>query len=155
MCHIIGLAYPAYASARTLEEPTSLERTARLAYWLRYWSVLACVSTAEAAAGQRFPGYYHAKLLLLLWLQSRRYQGAARLYCLLLRPALDKLRPSTEAFLARASAFAERPHTAAVAWSLHSLLASIPVVEWFVRFQPSEDSDPASAATRRRRNLLS
>ena len=57
---------------------------------------------------QRFPGYHHVKLLLLLWLQSRRYQGAARLFRLLLRPALHQLRPSTEAFLARAAALAVR-----------------------------------------------
>jgi len=70
--------------------------------------VLACVSAAEAAFVQRFPGYHHVKLLLLLWLQSRRYQGAARLFRLLLRPALHQLRPSTEAFLARAAALAVR-----------------------------------------------
>ena len=78
----------------------------------RYWCALACVSVVEAAAGpQRFPGYHHAKLLLLLWLQSARYQGAARLYRLLLRPALEKLRPSMEAFLARAAALAVRTCT--------------------------------------------
>ena len=74
----------------------------------RYWCVLACVSAAEAAFVQRFPGYHHVKLLLLLWLQSRRYQGAARLFRLLLRPALHQLRPGTEAFLARAAALAVR-----------------------------------------------
>ena len=73
--------------------------------------MLACVSAAEAAAGQRFPGYHHAKLLLLVWLLSSRYQGAARVYRLLLRPALAKLRPSTEAFLERAGAFAVCPAT--------------------------------------------
>lgn len=78
----------------------------------RYWCALACVSVIESAAGpQRFPGYHHAKLLLLLWLQSARYQGAARLYRLLLRPALEKLRPSMEAFLARAAALAVRTCT--------------------------------------------
>ncbi len=74
----------------------------------RYWCVLACVSAAEAAFVQRFPGYHHVKLLLLLWLQAKRYQGAARLFRLLLRPALHQLRPSTEAFLARAAALAVR-----------------------------------------------
>ena len=32
------------------------------------------MSTAEAATSQRFPGYHHAKLLLLAWLLSSRYQ---------------------------------------------------------------------------------
>ena len=71
--------------------------------------MLACISAAEAATSQRFPGYHHAKLLLLAWLLSSRYQGAARVYRLLLRPALARLRPSTEAFLERASALAVRP----------------------------------------------
>ena len=35
-------------------------------------------------------------------------QGAERVYRLLLRPALARLRPSTEAFLERASALAVR-----------------------------------------------
>lgn len=70
--------------------------------------MLACVSAAEAAASQRFPGYHHAKLLLLAWLLSEKYQGTARVFRLLLRPALARLRPSTEAFLERASALAVR-----------------------------------------------
>lgn len=87
----------------------------------RYWCALACVSVIEAAAGpQRFPGYHHAKLLLLLWLQSARYQGAARLYRLLLRPALEKLRPSMETFLAQAAALAVLTCTAFEHW-LHVL----------------------------------
>ena len=48
-----------------------------------------------------------------------------------------------------------RPHAAAFAESVHRVLASIPVVEWFVRSPPPEDADAASATPRRRRNLLS
>ena len=35
----------------------------------------------EAFLTQRFPGYYHLKLLLLLWLQSKRYSRPPFVMC--------------------------------------------------------------------------
>ena len=43
----------------------------------------------------------------------------------------------------------ERPEAAAAAQSVHSVLASIPVVEWFVRSPPPDDA-PAAPRSRRR-----
>lgn len=43
----------------------------------------------------------------------------------------------------------ERPEAAAAAHSVHSVLASIPVVEWFVRSPPPDDA-PAAPRSRRR-----
>lgn len=57
----------------------------------------------EAVFTQRFPGYYHIKLLLLLWLQCKRYQGARRLYTEFLRPLLRKAQPKVDAVLSKAS----------------------------------------------------
>jgi len=48
----------------------------------------------------------------------------------------------------------ERPEAAAAAQTVHSLLASIPVLEWFVRSPPPPEDAPSTARSRRR-NLIS
>ncbi len=100
MCSMAaGMAYPAYASCKALDSGSSSEKS----HWLAYWLAFGGVSALEACMAQRFPGYYHLKLLLLLWLQSRRYQGAWRLYIELIRPLYCKLRPQVDAVLHQAA----------------------------------------------------
>jgi hypothetical protein len=99
---VAGLIYPAYATCKALDQPASPEKS----HWLCYWLVFGGITAVEAFATQRFPGYHHVKLLLLLWLQSRRYQGARRLYVEFLRPLFRKARPKVDAALSRASAWA-------------------------------------------------
>lgn len=71
MCsQVVGLAYPAYATCKALDQPASAEK----AHWLCYWLAFGGLTAVEGLVTQRFPGYYHLKFLLLLWLQSRRYQ---------------------------------------------------------------------------------
>ena len=53
----------------------------------------------EALAAPSFPGYHHIKLLLLLWLQSKRYRGAWRLYVELLRPLFKQVQPHVDGTL--------------------------------------------------------
>ena len=100
MCSIAaGVGYPAYASCKALDSGSSSEKS----HWLAYWLAFGGVSAVEACLAQRFPGYYHLKLLLLLWLQSRRYQGAWRLYIEFIRPLYRKLRPQADASLHQAA----------------------------------------------------
>lgn len=56
--------------------------------------------------------------------------------------------------LARQCFAQERPEAAAVAQSAHSVLASFPLLEWFVRSPPPPEDAPTAARTRRR-NLIS
>jgi hypothetical protein len=91
----VGLAYPAYATCRALEATGAFERP----HWLCYWLAFGGISAVEALASPSFPGYSHAKLLLLLWLQSKRYQGARRLYVDLLRPLIRQMQPHVDALL--------------------------------------------------------
>ena len=100
MCSIVaGVGYPAYASCKALDSGSSSEKS----HWLAYWLAFGGISAVEACLAQRFPGYYHLKLLLLLWLQSRRYQGAWRLYIEFIRPVYRKLRPQADASLHQAA----------------------------------------------------
>lgn len=100
MCSIVaGVGYPAYASCKALDSGSSSEKS----HWLAYWLAFGGVSAVEACLAQRFPGYYHFKLLLLLWLQSRRYQGAWRLYIEFIRPLYRKLRAQADASLHKAA----------------------------------------------------
>ena len=64
----------------------------------------------EALAAPSFPGYHHVKLLLLLWLQSRHYRGAWRLYVGLLRPLVKKLQPHVDGTLQQLSDIMVREH---------------------------------------------
>ncbi len=48
----------------------------------------------------RVPYYHAVKLLLLIWLQSPAYKGAARLYVEGLRPWLARVQPQLDDFLA-------------------------------------------------------
>ena len=107
MCSIAaGMVYPAYASCKALDGGPSTEKS----HWLAYWIAFGGVSAVEAFLTQRFPGYYHLKLLLLLWLQSKRYQGAWRLYIEFIRPLYRKLKPKTDAALTQAASVLVSPH---------------------------------------------
>ena len=105
MCSIAaGMVYPAYASCKALDGGTPGEKS----HWLAYWIAFGGVSAVEAFLTQRFPGFYHLKLLLLLWLQSKRYQGAWRLYIEFIRPLYRKLKPDADAALTRAASILVR-----------------------------------------------
>jgi hypothetical protein len=100
-----GLVYPAYATCKALDQAATSEKS----HWLCYWLAFGGVSALEGVFTQRFPGYYHIKLLLLVWLQSRRYQGARRLYTEFLRPLVRKARPKVDNALSKATAWTVRP----------------------------------------------
>jgi len=68
-------------------------------HWLCYWLAFGGLTTVESLVTQRFPVYYHLKFLLLLWLQSRRYQGARRLYTEFVRPLVRKVEPRIDSVL--------------------------------------------------------
>ena len=75
MCSIAaGIVYPVYASCKALDGGSAPEKS----HWLAYWVAFGGFSALEAFLTQRFPGYYHLKLLLLLWLQSKRYSRPLR-----------------------------------------------------------------------------
>ncbi|KAK9917558.1 hypothetical protein WJX75_005753 [Coccomyxa subellipsoidea] len=134
-CQVVGLAYPAYATCKALDQPASAEK----AHWLCYWLAFGGLTAVEGLVTQRFPGYYHLKFLLLLWLQSRRYQGARRLYTEFVRPLIRKAEPKIDAVLTQASTLKERSDVKAVGDHFDQTLAKIPVLEWFVR-PPADDS---------------
>ena len=91
----MGLAYPAYATCKALEVTGAPERP----HWLCYWLAFGGISAVEALTAPSFPGYSHIKLLLLLWLQSKQYQGARRLYVEFLRPLIRQMQPHVDALL--------------------------------------------------------
>ncbi|QDZ25301.1 hypothetical protein HOP50_16g78490 [Chloropicon primus] len=119
-CLLVGAAYPVYRTFKALER-RSIRASSReggssgtnpLEQWLgggvegdrqdclTYWSVFGCVSMAEAGAEplfQMFPWYYHCKLGLLVWMQSKR--GAEKLYREYMRPLLLKHENTVDAAL--------------------------------------------------------
>ncbi|KAL0583625.1 hypothetical protein ABG067_006438 [Albugo candida] len=78
-CYIIGFGFPAHSVILTLHRSNQLKR---YEWWLCYYIVLASVEYTYYGVEQAFswmPLFYHAKLLILLWLQFPYFQGAQRL----------------------------------------------------------------------------
>lgn len=124
---MLGTAYPIYSSLALLEsDALPAEREREAAQWLTYWAVFGVLCAAEQLFEKKPWGYYHIKLLFLIWLQSSRYQvestslghqttalcsrcylsltllelqGARRLYVTFLRPLILQHMPQIEAML--------------------------------------------------------
>uniref|UniRef100_A0A7S2YWL1 HVA22-like protein n=1 Tax=Chloropicon laureae TaxID=464258 RepID=A0A7S2YWL1_9CHLO len=95
-CFVVGCAYPVYRTFKALERRRFLFDNSREGA-LTYWSVFGCLNMAEAASEpffQWFPWYFHCKLGLLIWLQSRN--GAEKMYREFLRPLLRKHEESVD-----------------------------------------------------------
>ncbi|KAK9860326.1 hypothetical protein WJX84_000780 [Apatococcus fuscideae] len=79
------------------------------------------------------PGYYHAKLLFLLWLQLPQYQGARRLYQQFLRPYLAEHEEWVDARLATVQGLLVRPELVSMASSFRKSMKGAPVIGWFLQ----------------------
>lgn len=91
--------------------------------------------------------YYHAlKLLLLVWLQSPSYEGAARLYVEGMRPWLATWQPTLDDFLASMLRSLRRPELSLLAEGVHRFAAATPFLEWFVRGPGGQRPPPRRAA---------
>ncbi|CAM9409834.1 unnamed protein product [Chrysoparadoxa australica] len=80
-CTVVGLMYPALASAKVAvqRDDSGLEQ------WLTYWIVASLLAVIEVlmdfvAYWGWLPLYYELKLAFLIWLTLPRYQGASWLY---------------------------------------------------------------------------
>lgn len=144
-CAVAGVAYPAYASFLAVEKLNVRGNGADAGKWLTYWGVFATFSVAERLLEKLLvwvPYYSTLKLALLLWLQLPRYQGASRLYHQFVRPAMRKVYPTVDHLLLLAQLHLRRPEVAAFGEMLHSGLARIPGLEWFVRGPDGRRSVP-------------
>ncbi|KAH7297901.1 hypothetical protein KP509_25G017600 [Ceratopteris richardii] len=86
-CIVGGLALPAYCSFRAIELKDKTEQE----HWLFYWTVYGCLSSGEILSDRLFswlPGYYHAKLAFLMWLQLPVRNGSRRLLLSYISPVL-------------------------------------------------------------------
>lgn len=88
-CGVGGLAFPVYSSFKAIELRNTLEQK----HWLLYWTAYGCFNAVENILDKLLswlPGYYHAKLMLLIWLQSPLSNGACHLLTWYLRPPMIK-----------------------------------------------------------------
>ncbi|KAI5081590.1 hypothetical protein GOP47_0001333 [Adiantum capillus-veneris] len=86
-CIVGGLAIPAYSSFRAIESKDTAEQE----QWLFYWTVYGCLSAGEVLSDRLLswlPGYYHAKLAFLMWLQLPLKNGSRQLISKYFRPPL-------------------------------------------------------------------
>lgn len=133
-CTAVGLLYPAYCSLKAVEARPPNTRESKK--WLVYWSVYGLLTAAERPLDRvlQWVPYYHAvKLLLLVWLQSPAYEGAARLYVEGLRPWLARVQPQLDDFLAALLRSLRRPELQMLSEGLHQFASHTPFLEWFVR----------------------
>ncbi|KAH7425252.1 hypothetical protein KP509_11G046400 [Ceratopteris richardii] len=88
-CVIGGLGFPVYSSFKAIESKDKSEQE----QWLCYWTAYGCFTTVETLSDKLlswFPGYYHAKLLVLIWLQLPLSNGARHILKSYLGPFLHK-----------------------------------------------------------------
>lgn len=87
---LVGLVFPMYASIGALpcKEQVSDKSIALARRWLQYWLVFtlfrAVHSTATMVVGGLIPFWYHAELLLIMWLQLPLFQGASKIHARML-----------------------------------------------------------------------
>ncbi|KUF95893.1 pectin lyase F [Phytophthora nicotianae] len=78
-CSLMGFGFPAYVTIGVLGE----KRTRRYEWWIAYFSVAVTVDYLITAIGREIgwlPLFYHAKLLVMMWLQFPYFQGAERIF---------------------------------------------------------------------------
>mmetsp|Transcript_12421 Transcript_12421/g.30526 ORF Transcript_12421/g.30526 Transcript_12421/m.30526 type:complete len:193 (-) Transcript_12421:450-1028(-) len=104
-CAGVGVVYPAYQSFKAIEDKKNAKQDDE--QWLTYWAIFGLASLLEASVDEilaKAPYYYHAKLVLLLWLQMPNTQGARQLYTKYLRPPLVKYQPKIDIVLNKVTA---------------------------------------------------
>ncbi|DAZ98812.1 TPA: hypothetical protein N0F65_000968 [Lagenidium giganteum] len=78
-CLLVAFGFPAYITMGTLAQ----QRTRSYEWWLLYFTVAVSVEYVITAIGAAFswlPLFYHAKLLLMLWLQFPYFRGAQKMF---------------------------------------------------------------------------
>lgn len=78
-CMLVGFGFPAYVTMGALAEKTAR----RYEWWLSYFCVAVALDYVVSAAGSELswlPLFYHAKLLLMMWLQFPYFRGAQKLF---------------------------------------------------------------------------
>lgn len=78
-CLLVGFGFPAYVTMGALAEKTAR----RYEWWLSYFCVAVAVDYLVTAIGDALwwlPLFYHAKLLLMMWLQFPYFRGAERIF---------------------------------------------------------------------------
>ncbi|KAG5192968.1 TB2/DP1, HVA22 family-domain-containing protein [Tribonema minus] len=82
---LVAFVYPAYASFKTIDTPSSHESET----WLTYWIVFAAVGIVEPIAWPLLnviPLYQFVKMGFLVWCYNPRTRGASTIYRQVLRP---------------------------------------------------------------------
>lgn len=88
-CVVGGLVFPVYSSFKAIELNDKLEQE----HWLLYWTAYGCFNAVENLSDKLLywlPGYYHVKLVFLIWLQLPLSNGARNIVMNYLRPLLLK-----------------------------------------------------------------
>ncbi|KAI8085774.1 TB2/DP1, HVA22 family-domain-containing protein [Gilbertella persicaria] len=91
----IAWIYPAYASFKAIESPSTEDDT----QWLTYWTVVGFAQMIEYFSDillYWFPFYYTFKVVFILWLILPQFKGAHIAYVCVLRPFLLGAQPEIE-----------------------------------------------------------
>lgn len=135
-CTTVEFIYPSYASFKALELSVLHDNHEEAIRWLNYWAIIGIFTAIERILHKPLhyiPYYPTLKVAFLLWLQLPRYSGAYRLTNRFVRPFLKQVHPYVDAFMASLATYVNTPEVTAVVNMVHEVLASFPVLEWFVR----------------------
>lgn len=97
--HLVGFAYPAYASFKVIESKDVRDD----AQWLTYWVIFALFSLVEPFSDILlwwFPFYYSVKIMALLFCQLPQFNGAQYVYIHYAKPWFERTAPFIESQVA-------------------------------------------------------
>mmetsp|Transcript_163 Transcript_163/g.247 ORF Transcript_163/g.247 Transcript_163/m.247 type:complete len:185 (-) Transcript_163:67-621(-) len=107
-CTILGVIYPALASAKAAVQ----EDNEAYEQWMTYWivaSILALIQIfTDMTLASWLPFYLELKVFLLIWLVLPKYQGAAQLYIKVVNPWLTHYEDTIDGHLDQAQSKAAR-----------------------------------------------
>eukprot|EP01041_Mallomonas_annulata_P010082 gene10082-21013_t len=117
ICHIVGFAYPFYATLRSLETQGSHDTTQWLIYWVVY-GLFGCLEAFIDLFLFWVPFYYPLKLSFLLWCMLPQFRGATYLYETFIQDIFKAHEDKIDAALSKVDASGVFDAAAAVASSV-------------------------------------
>eukprot|EP01025_Chloroclados_australasicus_P053106 TRINITY_DN6218_c0_g1_i2.p4 TRINITY_DN6218_c0_g1~~TRINITY_DN6218_c0_g1_i2.p4 ORF type:complete len:220 (-),score=25.37 TRINITY_DN6218_c0_g1_i2:2712-3371(-) len=156
---LAGVIYPIYESFKALETKNDSRDDIQ---WLTYWTIYASFAVVDHYFEEQLkwiPYFYHAKLLLLLWLQLPVTRGAQRLYHQYMQPVLREYQPKIDRVLSywynRVGWVLDSPVTKTLyTQSEKAVTQGVEAVVWFVNNQRDDKKATESTVVPEEQNLI-
>eukprot|EP01115_Flamella_aegyptia_P001760 TRINITY_DN129536_c0_g1_i2.p1 TRINITY_DN129536_c0_g1~~TRINITY_DN129536_c0_g1_i2.p1 ORF type:complete len:130 (-),score=15.24 TRINITY_DN129536_c0_g1_i2:17-406(-) len=114
LCHVVGFAYPIFATYKAIESDDKGDDT----QWLTYWVVYSFFSVMETILDTFIfwvPFYYELKLVFLVALQLPQIRLSEKLYNTYIKPKYSNFSGGLDSFISKALSNMKRDEPTPVA----------------------------------------